>query len=115
MSQTVEDFSERELHIIHDTLTERFQQTIDIQLADSEIRLSPEDRELTLCPAAFWQVKKVSFIVIKTAKNAYRSQFFYRPHEQFGTGIKEYDNIGDCVIALLKAQEEHEAAQSKPV
>jgi len=107
MSQITDDFSERELSVIQDTLRERYGQTMTIQEADAEIRLSPDDRELTLCPVVLWQAT-ANFVLFKTGKSRYRCQFFYRPHEQFGTSIKEFDNIGDCVIALLKAQETHE-------
>ena len=32
--------------------------------------------------------------------------FYYSVKERFGTGTEEYDNLGDCVITLLKVQEE---------
>ncbi len=109
MIQAIEDFSVRELSLIQDTLKERFGREIPIEMADSEIRLQPDDRELTLCPVLFWTVEPAHFVLFKTGKSLYRCQFFYRPHEQFGTGVKEYENVGDCVIALLKIQEEQSA------
>jgi len=35
------------------------------------------------------------------------SQFFYRIHQQYGTGIEEYDEIEDCIISLLRVQADH--------
>jgi ssRNA-specific RNase YbeY (16S rRNA maturation enzyme) len=32
--------------------------------------------------------------------------FFYSVKDRFATGKEEYDNLGDCIITLLKVQEE---------
>ena len=47
-------------------------------------------------------------MVVKVGDTEYRCQFFYRGHEQFGTGCEVYDNIGECVTDLLQAQADHE-------
>lgn len=105
---TIPDFNDSELWVVKTTLKERYGHDIEIQLADSELRLDPSDRELTECPTLFWQVDKVSFVVFKIAPERYRCQFFYSIREQYGTGIEDYDNIGECVTALLQVQADHE-------
>jgi hypothetical protein len=105
------DFNESELAVIHETLAERYGRKMTVQLADSELRLSPTDRELTTCPTVFWQEGRVSFVVFKVAPERYRCQFFYSINQQYGTGIDEYDTIGDCVVSLLQVQADHELQQ----
>lgn len=111
---TIPDFSEDELAIIRAVIDERYRysQLIELELADAELRLKDSTgelaRELTLCPTVFWQVDKVSFVIFKTAPQRYRCQFFYSIHEQYGTGIEEFDNIGECVTVLLQIQADHE-------
>ncbi len=48
-------------------------------------------------------------MIFKVAENRYRNQFFYSVKDQFGTGREEYDDLGDCVITLLRVQADHEA------
>jgi len=105
---TIADFNESELSVINETLTERYGRKTQIHLADSELRLSPTDRELTSCPTVFWQEGKVSFVIFKVASERYRCQFFYGINQQYGTGIDEYDNIGDCILSLLRVQADYE-------
>ncbi len=47
-------------------------------------------------------------MVVKAGDTEYRCQFFYRGHEQFGTGREVYDKIGECVTDLLQVQADHE-------
>lgn len=108
----IPDFYEAELWVIRNLLTERYREDKELIPADSEIRLSPGDRELTECPAVYWEALPAHFVVFKTGQERYRCQFFYRSQEQFGTGIAEFDNIGDCVTALLRAQADHQAKQN---
>ena len=105
---SIPDFNDSELWIVQTTLKERYNQNVDIQLADSELRLSPTTQELTWCPTLFWQKDSVNFVVFKVASGRYRCQFFYSGNEQYNTGIEEYDNLSDCVTTLLQVQADHE-------
>ena len=106
---TIKDITETEQWVVSTTLKERWpNQDIDIQLADVEIRLFPHDRELTECPALFWQVGETSFVIIKVGERAYRSQFYYRGYQQYGTGKSEFDDISDCVTTLLQVHADKE-------
>jgi len=106
---TIKDFSDAEQWAVSTTLKERWpKQDLDIQLADVEIKMLPHDRELTVCPAIFWQVGETSFIIIKAGDRAYRSQFYYRGYQQYGTGKAEFDDIAECVTTLLQVHADKE-------
>jgi len=108
MRHTLPHFNDSERWVVKSALEERYGQALEPDTIDSEIRLSPSDRELTVCAGLYWQVDKVRFVILKTGPERYRCQFFYRLHEQYGTNIEEYDNIGDCVVSLLQTQADHE-------
>ena len=107
---SVADFTEAEQWAVEATLKERWrEQDLEIQLADVEIRMHPQDRELTVCPAMFWEVGPTSFVIIKVAERTYRSQFYYRGFQQYGTGKTDYDDITDCVVTMLQVHADKEA------
>lgn len=106
----VPDFTEAKQWAVETTLKERWPgKDLEIQLADVEIKMHPTDRELTVCPAIFWEVGSTSFVSIKVAERAYRSQFYYRGFQQYGTGKPEYDDITDCVVTMLQVHADKEA------
>jgi len=104
----IPDFTEQEIQTIHTVLTKRYKQTVDLQLADSEVRLDPATPSVTLCPTVYWEVNQVSLVVLKTAPTRYRCQFFYPDLEPYGTGISEYDDLAKCVLSLLQVQADHD-------
>ena len=106
---SIEDFTTSELWIIRTTLAERYGKEIELELADTELRLNPYASELTTCPAAFWQQDGCHFIICKTGAPRYRCQFYYRVHEMFGTGIEEFDDLSECVVTLLQVQADYAA------
>lgn len=103
----IPDFNDAELDVIKQTLQERFKKDVETKLADIELRLDPGDRELTECPAIFWEYGDCNFIIAKTGNSQFYSQFYYGS-DHFGTGIKFYDDIVDCVVTLLQVQSDHE-------
>lgn len=107
----VSDISDSETWVIRTTLRERYKEDMPIQIADAEIRLRPSDRELTSCPVWYWQKDNCNFVIFKTGTRKYRSQFFYRAYQQYGTGVYEYNDITECVVSLLQAQADHDAQE----
>jgi len=108
----IPDISDTERWILETTLKERYGRDVEFRLADAEIRLSPSDRELTNCPVVLWQDEQgCSFVIFKTGDRSYRCQFFYRGYQQYGTGVKEYDDLSECVVSLLQAQADHAAEE----
>jgi hypothetical protein len=107
----IPDINGNEQWMVDTTLRERYGGNVDVQVVDAEIRLLPSDRELTHCPALYWQVDGCHFIVFKTGDSRYRCQFFYKPYKQMGTGVHEYDDLTECAVSLLQVQADYVAEQ----
>jgi hypothetical protein len=107
----VSDITENEMWVVKSTLLERYDSDVELQIADSEIRLRPSDRTLTECPVFYWEVDDCHFVIFKTGNSRYRSQFYYRLYQQMGTGVPEYDNLAECVVSLLQVQADYEAKE----
>jgi len=110
----IPDFTDTERHVVETTLQERFGHAVEVLAADAEIRMYVGDRELTEVPVLFWKERGCQFVIFKVADNRYRNQFFYSVKDQFGTGREEYDDIGDCVLTLLRVQADHESMRDQP-
>lgn len=108
----VPDFTETELWIIRSTVKERYGKDVPLEPAETEIRIHSGAKELTICPAVYWEEGGAHFVIVKTGEEGYRAQFYYRLHQMYGTGIEEYNDIGDCVVTLLQMEADH-AAQSR--
>ncbi|MDH5572794.1 MAG: hypothetical protein OEY89_13595 [Gammaproteobacteria bacterium] len=109
---SIPDFSEVELKLVKDTLKERFNEAIDPAIVDVELRIYPDDRELTECPALYWEHKDCNFILAKTADSEFYTQFFYGNREHFGTGRERYDDLHNCIVTLLQVQADHERSRN---
>ncbi|MHB0985871.1 MAG: hypothetical protein ACYC05_09810 [Sulfuricella sp.] len=105
----VPDISDSERWVVESTLKERYGKPVEVQLADVELRLDPAVPDLTVCPALVWKEQGAGFVISKVGDNRYRCQFFYSVREQYGTGKAEYDDLLECVVALLKLQADHAA------
>ncbi|HFQ14578.1 MAG TPA: hypothetical protein ENK40_07275 [Gammaproteobacteria bacterium] len=104
----IADFTDAENKLVHDTLRERYGEDKPTSLVDVELRIYPDDRELTECPAHYWEHGDCHFILAKTGDSEYFCQFFYGAREQFGTGRDRYDDLFNCLITLLQVQADHE-------
>ena len=51
------DFTDTERSIGEQTVKARYGKPIDVQSADAEIRLYPDDRELTSVPVLYWDAR----------------------------------------------------------
>ena len=120
----IPDFTEHETWLIRTTLDERYGKEngvsqVECSQVDVELRLSPGDRELTLCPAMYWEEGKCKFILAKVMDNPktgdrlYQSQFFYSVRHHYGEESNEYKDLGDCVVNLLKLQEKYETDEQE--
>ena len=109
--RSIPEFSESELWVVKSTLRERYGHDVEVELAATELRLNPSSSELTDCPAIYWFFDDCNFLIVKVGDERYRAQFFYRVHQQYGTGVDEFDNISDCVVTLLQVQADHHAAE----
>lgn len=108
----VPDFTPAEREVVAQVVRERYRKDVDVQVADAEIRMYPDDRELTEVPVLYWSERGCQFVIFKVAEGRYRSQFFYSVREQYGTGRAEYDDLLDCAVTLLRVQADHEAQRA---
>ena len=106
------DFTDNEFQLVNQILLERYNRIVPLQAVEVELLLNPDDRQPTPCPALYWSEMGAEFIVAKTGDQRFRCQFFYSPSEIFGTGRDIYDNLGDCVITLLRLQADHHGTRS---
>lgn len=113
----IPDFTDMEFSLVRETVAERFQKDVEIFRIEGEVRMDPEDRELVPCHGLYWKERNANFVIFKTGDGRFRCQFYYRVHQQYGTGKFEYTDLGDCVVTLLQVQSDHErkAATSPPV
>ncbi len=110
---SIADITQIEQWTLRSCLEERWgKDRVDFELVEVEARLEPGDRELTECPAFFWEHDDCHYIIMKTGDKSWRCQFYYRNLEQFGTGVHEYEDLGDCALALLRLQADHKSARS---
>lgn len=105
-------FTDTERWVVQSAVRERYGHEVPVEEAETELRMYPEDRELTTCPCLFWKERGCSFVIAKTGEGRFRSLFFYRVHQVYGTGREEYDDLGDCVLVLLRVQADHEQQQA---
>ncbi len=103
----IPDFNDADRWVVETALKERYDRRVEIELADSEIRLDPASPEITLCPTFYWEERGVEFVIFKVAENRYRSQFYYSITEQFSTG-RDFDDLAECATATLRLQADHE-------
>ena len=107
-TRTIPDFNSAERWVIESALKERYGRFVQIELADSELKLDPEEPVLTVCPTVFWSERDCSFLIFKVGEDRYRCLFYYTEEEQYGTERTEYDELAECVSLLLKLQADHE-------
>jgi hypothetical protein len=101
-------FTLADIETVRQIIHQRYRETIQIQLADSELMLNPKRKPWVVCPTLYWHVHGANFVMIRSGLNRFRCQFFYTPHNQYGTDQEEYDSLEQCVTALLQVQADHE-------
>ncbi len=102
------EFTDSELHNIREMLTQRYKKDVEIELADCEFVLDKNSDQTTSCPTVFWYARGANFVVFKVGLFQYRTQFFYTPHDQYGTDIEQYTDLEECVATVLRTQSDHE-------
>ena len=107
MTQRIPDFSDADRWVVETALKERYGKRVTIEPADSELRLDPASKEVTVCPTLYWEERGVEFVIFKIAEDRYRSQFYYSITEQYGSG-RDFDDLAECVAITLRLQADHE-------
>lgn len=99
----IKDFSDTDIWTIQQTLGERWGKgKVELQRADVEVRLRPSDRELSTCPAIVWEYQDSHFVIFKIGRGTYKTQFYYKGRDQYGTAVPSFDNILDCIVTVLQ-------------
>jgi len=107
----IPDLDDAERWVIESTLRERYGERVATHPADTELQLNSGDPTLTACPTLYWEGRGAAFLIVKVADGRYRAMFFYPDdsnEEQFSTGKAEYDDLLECVVAVLRTQADHE-------
>ena len=105
---SIPNFTPADIETVRQLIHQRYGGGIEIQLTNSELMLNPKSEQQVDCPTLFWHVHGANFAVIRSGLDRFRCQFFYTPHDQHGTGRKEYDSLEQCVTTLLQVQANHE-------
>lgn len=107
----IPEFDDGERWIVESALKTRYGRIVATQAADVELKLAPGDAHLTTCPTLYWEQRGAAFVIAKVAPGRWRVMFFYPGEptgEQYGAGRAEYDDLLECVTAVLRAQADHE-------
>jgi hypothetical protein len=105
---SIPKFTPADIETVRQLVHQKYQEMIQVQLADSELMLDPKREQPVSRPTLFWHVHGANFAVILNGLNRFQCQFFYTPHDQYGTGREEYDSLEQCVTTLLQVQANHE-------
>jgi hypothetical protein len=103
----IPDFTDGDRWVVETALKERYGRRIEVEPADSEIKLDLASSAVTVCPTFYWEEQGVEFVIFKVAENRYRSQFYYSITEQYGVG-RDFDDLAECVTTTLRLQADHE-------
>ncbi len=110
----IKDFSDTDIWTVRQTLDERWgKDKIELQMADVDVRLRSNDRELSTCPAIFWEYQESNFIIFKIGRSTYKTQFYYKGHDQYGTSVPSFDNVLDCIVTVLQVHADLERNKSQ--
>jgi len=106
-------FTDPEQITFRTTLAKRWNKgEVDIQLVDVEVRIADSNNDSINCPAFYWEYDEYYFLLMKTAENKFRPQFFYQNSEEIGVETLEFDDIAECAMALLKLQVNHNLSKN---
>ncbi len=108
----IKDFSDTDVQTVQKTLDERWgKDKTELQFADVDVRAN--DRELSTCPALFWEHKDSRFIIFKISNLTYKAQFDYNGQDQYGTPEVIFDNVLDCLVTILQVHADLEREKSQ--
>ncbi|MCU7836210.1 MAG: hypothetical protein KZQ83_13290 [gamma proteobacterium symbiont of Taylorina sp.] len=110
----IKDFSDTDIWTVQQTLDERWEKgCTEIQQADIEVRLRSADRDLSTCPALYWEYKGSNFVIFKIGRSTYKTQFYYKGRDQYGTSVPSFDNVLDCVVTVLQVHADLEREKTQ--
>ncbi len=100
------DFTQSEVDIIQKHVDDRWREKDHgVHLGDIEV----DGKEQ---PAAVWEHKHYTFIVIKIGAFKYRALFYFLRDKRFDAGVDEYNDLDECVDSIMKAQADFSLSKS---
>lgn len=100
------DFTKSEIATIKKHLDNRWRdKEHGVHLGDIEVDGKAQ-------PAAVWEDRHYTFIVIKIGLLRYKSLFYFLRDKRFDSGIDEFSDLDECVDKILKAQADFSLAKT---
>lgn len=109
---SIPDFSDPEFELVAQTLFLRYGNAVPLERVEVELLLDPAATTLDVFPALFWTAHKTDFVICKTGDARFRTQFFRANGDPFGAGRDEFDDLGECITAVLRAAADDAARRS---
>lgn len=107
------EFTAEELDVAAALLERRYGNAIAFELAEVDLATEGDPAGLT-CAAFYWEARGAHFVVCKLSVDRFRGEFF-EGTVPGGAGEPEFDDLGDCVTALLRTQSDRERARAGAV
>jgi hypothetical protein len=111
MSDASSGFTGQQWQLVRALLQQRYATPVALEPIEADIGAEAEGMAPSSYPGLYWSGRDAHFVVIKTAPDRYRGQFFYASDEMFGPGQRDFDELDDCVLTLLRLQADHERQQ----
>jgi hypothetical protein len=100
------DFIQSEIEIIQKHVDNRWREKDHgVHLGDIEV----DGKEQ---PAAVWEHKHYTFVIIKMGAFNYKSLFYFLRDKRFDAGVDVYNDLDECVDAIMKCQAEFSLAKT---
>lgn len=100
------DFTQSELDIIQKQVDNRWREK------DHGVHLGDIEVDGVEKPAAVWEHKHYTFIILKIGPFTYKNLFYFLRDKRFDSGVDEYNDLDDCVDALMKCQADFSLSKS---
>ncbi|MBE8189810.1 MAG: hypothetical protein HAW58_02845 [Candidatus Thioglobus sp.] len=100
------DFTKSELEIIQKHIDNRWREKDhNLHLGDIEVGGKAQ-------PAAVWEHKHYTFIIIKMNAFCYKNLFYFLRDKRFDSGVDEFSDLDECVDKLMKTQADFSLSKS---
>ena len=105
----IRDISATKKWLIENTLRQRYGEKVESQPADAGTGQQTSDRELSGSPAIDREREGCHFTIPGSGDENSRARFSCKGHQQYDTGVREYDDLGESA-SLLQAEADRETA-----
>ncbi len=107
------EFTANELHAVAALLEARYGAPVPIECGEAE--LASHGTSPLAAPVVYWEARGAQFAVCRLAQGRYRGEFFEGGEARAGSGHRDFDDLDDCVTALLRLQSDRERERAGAV